>query len=76
MTVTEIQAVILAETGFKTTVKKGSGSMLGYTCFSVNKNLKFDFNWRREFIERFPKCDVNPSFCSEISIQIYHGITA
>lgn len=74
MTIEQVKAQILAETNLKVTVKNGKGSMKGYTCFSINKNQKFDFNWRKNFIKQFPVCDIYPAMSSEISIMVCHGI--
>ena len=57
MTKKEIQAEILEQTGIKTTVKKMSGSMKKYICFSpqlqngIYPNLPFE--WRKEYIKKF-----------------------
>lgn len=72
MTIEQVKQAIETATGMKVTVRKGKNSMTGYTYFSVNKNQKFDFTWRKNFIKQFPACDVKPAFANDISIMIYH----
>jgi hypothetical protein len=78
MKISEVQQTIFDETGIKTSVKKGTGSMRGYTffrpMFQNGDYPKFSIEWAREFKERFPKCSVKPMFCSTTEINIYHGI--
>lgn len=72
MTIEQVQQTIATATGMKVTVKKGRNSMAGYTYFSINKNQKFDFKFRQEFVKQFPACSIKPAFSSDISIMIYH----
>lgn len=78
MKISEIQKLILDETGIKTSVKKGRGSMKGYTIFSPifqgGEYPKFPFQWRVGFKDKFPKCDIKTMFVSEYSIDVYHGV--
>jgi hypothetical protein len=72
MTIEQVKQTIETATGVKVSIRKGKGAMAGYTYFSVNKNNKIDFNFRKEFVKQFPACDIKPAFSSDISIMIYH----
>lgn len=78
MKTSEIQTAILTQTGIKTSIKKGTGSMKGYKIFSpIFQNghyPKFPFDWRQAFKQHFPKCSIKTMFVSDYSIDIYHGV--
>lgn len=61
MKISEIQQKILTEVGIKTSVKKGSGSMKNYLIlspmFQNGSYPKFPFDWRRDFLKKFPDTD-------------------
>jgi len=65
---------IKLETGLVVSIKKGHGSMIGYTIFTTKKSENFDYNYSRSIIKQFPVCELNPSFANNYSISIYHGI--
>lgn len=77
-TTSEIQRTIYLETGIKTSVKNGTGSMRGYVIFSSmfqdGKYPEFPFSWRRDFQKRFPDDNKRPMFVGSNQIHIYYGI--
>ena len=76
MTTLEIKNRIKIETGLTVSVKKGTGSMIGYTIFTTKTTEQFDYDYSRNFIKEFPSCDLKPAFANNYQISIYHGITA
>jgi len=74
MTTSELSKRIEIETGLKTSVRKGSGSVRGYFIFTLRNNKKFEYEYSRKLIKEFPQCDVNPPFANNYQIMIYHGI--
>lgn len=74
MTAIEVKNQIEKETGLKVTVRKGTGSMLGYTIFTTKKTEQFEYEYSRNFIKNFPSCEIKPAFANNYQISIYHGI--
>jgi hypothetical protein len=78
MKISEIQQTIFAETGIKTSVKKGVGSMRGYYVFTPmfqgGVYPKFPVEWCRAFRDRFPRSDSSPMFSTVDRIEIFHGV--
>jgi hypothetical protein len=76
-TVKEIQIYILAETGLKTSVKKGTGSMKGYINiwpkYQSNEypNFPFEFSQKiKKILKQFDSVE-KPLFCSTSEVSIY-----
>lgn len=74
MTKAEIQTEILEQTGIKTTVKKLSGSMKAYLCFTPQLQNgvypSFPFNWHMEYIKKFKTLPNCPNFSSNTQLNI------
>jgi hypothetical protein len=72
-TTSQIQELILEQTGIKTSVKKGKGSVKHTITFSpILQNgiyPEFPFEWRRKFISQFP--DHGNEFSSANGTQIH-----
>lgn len=77
MTISEIQQTIFNETGIKTSVKKGVGSNKHHLVFSPmfqnGSYPEFPFEWRREFIKRFPDHGRYFSSASGSQLHIFAG---
>lgn len=73
MTTSEIQNLILAETGIKTSVKKGRGSnryhLIFTPMFQGGAYPEFPFAWRQAFIKQFP--DKGKLFSSASGTQLH-----
>jgi hypothetical protein len=76
MKASEIQKLILTETGIKTSVKQGTGSMKNYLIFSpMFQNgiyPEFPFQWRREKGQAHPGAEPYPNFWGSTQIHIYN----
>lgn len=74
MKTSEIQTMILENTGIKTSVKKGTGSMKNYISFSPmfqNGTYPcFPFDFTREFPKQFKTTPGNTNFASGTVIDI------
>lgn len=77
MTAKEIQTIILNETGLKTSVKKGTGSMKGYVTiwpkFQDGKypNIPFELTKKLKSILSDFDYENKPLFCSTSEISVY-----
>jgi hypothetical protein len=76
ITAAQIKNQIKTETGLNVSIKKGTGSMEGYTIFTTKKTESFEYSYSRNFIKNFPACDIKPAFANNYQIAIYHGIEA
>lgn len=74
-TISEIQEIILNETGIKTSVKKGKGSVKDYITFSPmfqsGKYPEFSFDWRRQFAAQYPETIPETVFVSDTQIKLH-----
>lgn len=74
MTKSEIQALILKETGIKTSVRQLTGSMKNHTRFlSKSTNgvcIKFDHTWRTNFLKQFSKIPGHMNYHDDYSLNI------
>jgi len=77
MTAKEIQTIIFEETGLKTSVKKGTGSMKGYvTIWPIYQNESYPtipietVNNLKEKLSEFDYAN-KPLFCSTSQIDVY-----
>lgn len=76
--ISEIQAIILNETGIKTSVKKGTGSVKDYTTFSPmfqgGKYPEYPFEWRRQFMAKYPETIPETVFVSGTQIKLHNSV--
>jgi len=74
MKVSEIQEMILSQTGIKTSVKKNVGSMKHHTSFRPmfqgGEYPNYPFEWVREFAKQFKSNAVSGNYCSNTQIDI------
>ena len=77
-TVSEIQQLIFEQTGIKTSVKKGTGSVKDYITFSPmfqsGKYPEFSFDWRREFAAKYPETIPETVFVSGTQIKLHKTV--
>lgn len=77
-TISEVQAIILQETGIKTSVKHGKGSMKDYfiftTMFQSGSYPDYPHQWRREFKARYPETDPETIFIGSSQIDIHKSV--
>lgn len=76
--INEIQNIILQETGIKTSVKKGKGSVKDYTTFSPMFQdgiyPEFPFDWRRQFAGKYPETMPETVFASGTQIKLHNSV--
>lgn len=74
-TVSEVQAIIFEQTGIKTSVKRGTGSVKDYLTFSpmfqCGKYPEFPFEWRRKFQAQYPETIPETVFTSSTQIKLH-----
>ena len=74
MKASEIQNIILEETGIKSSVKKGIGSMKAYMIFSPmfqkGEYPTFPFDFYRKFMRDYPGEYPNETLCSGTQIMV------
>lgn len=74
-TVSEIQEIILNETGIKTSVKKGKGSVKDYITFSPmfqgGKYPEYPFEWRQQLRSKYPETIPETVFVSGTQIKLH-----
>jgi len=77
-TVSGIQDLILNETGIKTSVKKGTGSVKDYLTFSPmfqgGKYPEYPFEWRQQFRLKYPETIPETVFVSGTQVKLHLSV--
>jgi hypothetical protein len=78
MKVSEIQTAILEQTGIKTSVKSGKGSLKMYLIFSpMFQNgiyPEFPFDWRQKFGSNYPETEPPTVFVGGTQIHLHKSV--
>lgn len=76
--ISDIQQMIINETGIKTSVKKGTGSVKDYITFSPmfqdGKYPEYPFEWRQQLRTKYPETIPETIFVSGTQIKLHLSV--